>query len=104
MSGLSLNQKLIEYRKGYFNWLKIAYDISGYYIALIDYSVDFFKALGKLLLSIFLALTWPVWFIPFSYLDYKLYYKKLKKRFAECHVDLTDDYKPEVKRQEENEE
>jgi len=103
MSGLSLNQKLIEYRKGFFNWLKITTDFSGYFTALINSIVEFFKSFGILLIKIVSFFTLPVWFFPYSYISYKLYYKKLKKRFAECHIDLTDDYKPETKGQEESE-
>ena len=103
MSGLSLNQKLIEYRKGYFNWLKITADFSGYFTALINSIVEFFKSFGILLIKMVSVFTLPTWFFPYSYISYKLYYKKLKKRFAECHIDLTDDYKPEIKGQEESE-
>jgi hypothetical protein len=92
---MTLNKRLIEYRKGYKHWLKTAYKLSGFYTAIIDNATEFFPVLCRLLLSILFALTWPLWFIPMSFIDYKLHYKILKKRFADCHIELTDDYQPE---------
>jgi len=91
---MTLNKRLIEYRKGYRHWLKTAYKLSGFYTTLIDYAIVVFLEFGRLLLSILLALTWPLWFIPISYIDYKLEYKILKKRFADYNIELTDDYQP----------
>jgi len=91
---MTLNKRLIEYRKGYKHWLKTAYTIPEFYTALFDNVVEFFKAFGRLLLNFIIAITFPLWFIPVSYIDYKLEYGRLKIRFADCHVELTDDYQP----------
>jgi hypothetical protein len=98
---MTLNERLICWRKGYFYWLKTSYRISCFYTGVADAVVDFIPRLGKALLNLFIVFTWPVWLIPFSYIDYRLEYKRLKKRFADCHINLTDDYKPELKKEKE---
>ena len=91
---MTLNERLIEWRKGYFYWLKTAYKVSEFFLGVKDSAVEFFTYLCTFVFSIILVITFPLWFFSLTFLHYKLEYKRLKKRFADCHIDLTENYQP----------
>jgi hypothetical protein len=97
-----LDRILLKYQKGYFYVLKTDYSIlggfgkiPGYLLDMLEDFIRFFKSFLILIAKTFAMATVPVWFIPFTFLCYKVSWHKIKNCYKIIGVDLTKDYMPE---------
>jgi hypothetical protein len=92
---MALDERLKEWRKGYFYFLKTRVRPLGLLESIIDCVRDFLLALYSLSLGIVEFITMPLWFFPLTYWLYKKIYKNLKEAYKENGIELNDSYQPE---------
>jgi hypothetical protein len=72
---MNLNKRLIEWRKGYWKWIKTRYTIKNQLFAIKDDFIEAITVLGKFILTLIISIFLPVLFFSFSFIDYNMEYK-----------------------------
>jgi hypothetical protein len=91
---MTLDELLIEWRKGYLHSLKKIIRHIEIIPGMADNATEAFSNLVALAERIILLAIMPLWFFPLTYWAYKKNYKIMKERYKENGIELDENYQP----------